>query len=99
MQDRPKIAKGQLLFGDMWFIKKRSELRSLNAEKKRKAILLLLQFGHLDLAESLTEEFKDELPELDSNIEAILGKRRTVFAVFLAKSHMVTYRPLITSHL
>lgn len=82
MQSKSKIARGQLLFGDMWFIKKRSEIALLSKDKKKKLILLLAYFGSIDLAENLFQECSDEFPELNLELRSIFTQSNSNFSIF-----------------
>jgi FkbM family methyltransferase len=59
----PQPSKGQLLFGDMIFVPKPDRIQELSPTKKRKLILLLIHFGHRDIAFDYLHTFFDELDD------------------------------------
>ncbi|MCA1672105.1 MAG: FkbM family methyltransferase [Actinobacteria bacterium] len=52
-------SRGQLLFGDALFGKREDSLETLTAEQRAKYVILLCQYGHLDLAWQLLQQFPD----------------------------------------
>ncbi|MCL5287475.1 MAG: FkbM family methyltransferase [Acidobacteria bacterium] len=56
-------SRGQIIFGDALFGRSRTALSDLDAPKLARYALLLIHYGHLDLAHALTRDFPQILAE------------------------------------
>jgi FkbM family methyltransferase len=69
-------SRGQIIFGDALFGRTENSLRNLSPERQAKHIVLLIQFGHLDIAYQLSTELpaaRALLPGIESVFKPTLG--------------------------
>lgn len=68
-------SRGQLLFGDALFGKHEDEVGNLSLERRVKYVILLCQYGHLDIAWQLVEQYP-EMEELVPGLRSIFRDHR-----------------------